>query len=237
MTRIALLAALALAAAPVAAQSDEEPPLPLSAFVDSAALHQALRAAPPAPADFKRKLILTVTLDTLGGTPAVEVVGKRYVPPAYADTMAALMRAHLRPQGRIAEARMERVWLRSGSEPYVGLVAGVIEVRPMISNRSAVMVEMDRAVVAILARRPDLAGRTSRVFLRMRINEEGVPEHVEVTRGSDLLAIGEAGRVAQRMRFRPAQLDGYPVSVLVELPLEFKFPEPAVPGAGGARRP
>jgi hypothetical protein len=142
--------------------------------------------------------------------------------------MAALMRAHLRPQGRIAEARMERVWLRSGSEPYVGLVAGVIEVRPMISNRSAVMVEMDRAVVAILARRPDLAGRTSRCSSGCASTRRGAGARRGYARlGPPGDRRGGAGCPADA--FPPRQLDGYPVSVLVELPLEFKFPEPAVP--------
>lgn len=74
LSSLALLATLGACAtaAPAAGPAPEPRPtfvkLPVSAFIDSAALHRALFAAPPAPAEFRLKPLYVVVYDSTGGS-------------------------------------------------------------------------------------------------------------------------------------------------------------------------
>lgn len=242
-TLLAVFAAFALAACAAPAPANkpsptktEDPPLPVAAFIDSAGLHQALLAAPPAPQEFTRRPIFSVRYDSTGALLEVEPIFARLAPAEYARTMAALLRAHVKPSISTTRESWQRVWLQSGATPKIAVLDDGLEVRPQMNNRVAVGRELNSAVQRLLQIRPDLAGREFTGTVSMRVTEDGLPTNSLIRRSTGVPDVDRAIiAVARTMRFSPARLDEYPVSVIVQVPVTLHFPAAQAQPAAGER--
>lgn len=247
-TLLALYAAstLAACAAPAPATSpsptrkaeeSRDPALPVAAFIDSAALHQALLTAPPAPPEFPRKSVFVVRYDSTGALLRVYSVFSRFSPEEYGLTMSTLLRAHVKPRLPVARESVQMVWLQSGATPVIAVLGSdIVEVPPEMSNRSMVARELEGAVQRLLRGRPDLAGRQVTGLVSMRVTEEGLPTNSLLRLSTGTADIDrEIIAVARSMRFSPARLGEHPVPVLVTLPVSLVFPAPPAQPATGQR--
>jgi TonB family protein len=213
--------------------ADPDPPLPVAAFIDSAALHQALLGAPLAPADFKRRPLFSVEYDSTGALKSVEPAPMRLIPAEYGRTMAALLRTHVAPRLATPRETFQRVWLQSGPTPKIEVLGNAVAVRPDINNRGVVARELGFVVQRLLQTRPGLAGRRATAQVRMRVSDAGLPESSVLERSTGDSEMDRAIiTVARTMRFSPARLDEYPVRVLVTVPITLVFPDPLTPPAG-----
>jgi TonB family protein len=213
--------------------ADPDPPLPVAAFIDSAALYQALLGAPLAPADFKRRPLFSVEYDSTGALKSVEPASARLIPAEYGRTMAALLRAHVAPRLARPRETFQRVWLQSGPTPKIEVLGNAVAVRPDINNRGVVARELGFVVQRLLQARPGLAGRRATAQVRMRVSDAGLPESSVLERSTGDSEMDRAIiSVARTMRFSPARLDEYPVRVLVTVPITLVFPDPLSPPTG-----
>jgi hypothetical protein len=213
-------------AAPAPARRPEIVELPVSAFIDSAALHQALLAAPPAPAEFRLKPLYVVVYDSTGALKEVRTMGERQFPVEYGRQMVELLRANVRPRIAATKPSVNYVWLQSGSSPRIAVDEALVEARPRLQNTSAVSRELSRASERLQRANPGLAGRSVTAQVAMRVSEEGVPEDPRLSQSTGNIQIDrEIMGVAHTMRFAPANLSGYTVKVLVQLPITLTFPQ------------
>lgn len=226
MIRTIRAALLAAACATSAGAQKAPPPLPLSAYVDSAALHQALRATlPPPPLTRGDQLLFQVSYGDSGELEEVESLACR--PPAgeYQKEMAALLRAHVRTQMEKRERDGTILRVQGGPRPRLEIARDVREDRPELIERDELRRRMDAIARRIVTQHPELKRHMSEGVLRMRIDESGAVVAPTLIQRSNLDAIN-AGylEVANSMRFRPAMINRCPVMVLVELPVTFYFP-------------
>jgi hypothetical protein len=233
---LAMLGACAAAApaAPAPQRRSSFIKLPVSAFIDSAALHQALLAAPPAPAEFRLKPLYMVVYDSTGALKDVNTISERQFPAEYGRQMVELLRANVRPRVAATKPSVNYVWLQSGSSPRIALEELLVEVRPRLQNTGAVTRELARASERLQRSNPGLAGRSVTARVSMRVSEDGVPEEPRLGQSTGSIPIDrEIMGVAQLMRFAPASLSGYAVKSLVQLPITLTFPpqqsQPASP--------
>ncbi|HEY0037041.1 MAG TPA: energy transducer TonB [Longimicrobium sp.] len=106
----------------------------------------------------------------------------------------------------------------------------IVERMPTLLNAQSLRIAMNREYPEWLK-----AGEArGTVVVRMRVSTEGVPEQVVVTSSTNP-AFNEASlRAIRSVRFRPAALNGRPVAVPVELPLQWE-PWPASSGRNPPR--
>ena len=64
------------------------------------------------------------------------------------------------------------------------------------------------------------------VMLRIHVDAQGVPTHVEVERSSGHRALDRAAvnYALKRLRFKPAERDGRPVAAIARVPVDFRLP-------------
>jgi protein TonB len=64
------------------------------------------------------------------------------------------------------------------------------------------------------------------VLLRIHVDAQGVPTHVEVERSSGHRALDRAAidYALKRLRFKPAERDGRPVAAIARVPVDFRLP-------------
>lgn len=234
------IAALLSACAPGAPAGNASPRLQtpaesdrvaLSAIVDSAGLHQALLTAPPVPAEVRRKPLFMVDYDSAGALEEVRPVSERMAPAEWARAMTAILRAHIRPSFRQGSAGSSHVvWLVSGSEPRITLVNELVERRPALANTTAVTRELSDVSKRLLEMNSIFSGRRYTAQVSMRVTETGEPLVPVIRRSSqDVRVDREILLVARHMRFVPATVEGYPVRVLVSLPITIQFPAATPP--------
>ena len=209
-----------------------EPKLALSAFIDSAGLHQALLAAPPAPADFALKPLFSVRYDSTGVLEEVEPISRRYFPAEYGRQMVEILRTHVRPRITATKETWYTVWLQSGSSPKIALLPELTEVRPVLANGPAIVRALDFASQRLQEARPELAGRRLTARVTMRVTDEGLTEALRLNMGTgDPHTDREILTIARSLRFTPASLEGHPVTVLATLPITISIPRPEPSGA------
>jgi protein TonB len=63
-------------------------------------------------------------------------------------------------------------------------------------------------------------------MLRIHVDAQGVPTHVEVERSSGHGALDRAAvnYALKRLRFKPAERDGRPVAAIARVPVDFRLP-------------
>lgn len=199
-------------------------PLALAEFVDSAALHQALAAAPPAPAGAPRRHLFWVRYDSTGALETVRAHVRAPSPGGYDSTMVALLRPHLRPQLARGRGAGEVLWLRPGSSPRISVLKSASEEQPRLTNMDALQSRMEAAAKRLVAGWPELAGREGTGVVGFTISDAGIPTGARYLSGPrspefqrEIVAIVEA------MRFRPALIEGVPVETRAELPITLTF--------------
>ncbi|HEX8359972.1 MAG TPA: energy transducer TonB [Longimicrobium sp.] len=221
----AAVAALCACAAPavLSAQGRVEH-LPVAAFIDSAGLHQALLSAPPAPARSPRRWLFSVGYDSSGALVHVKPLIPRGAAAEYATALAELLRAHTKTRIAPGEGHGEYVWLRSGSAPRVDVAEDLSEQHPELRNQAEIRGVLGRASRRLVASRQDLVGYQTTGVVSFRIGEDGVPSAVEVIRGTeDPDIVRELVAIAEAMRFIPAEIEGIPVAVLVQIPITLEL--------------
>jgi len=92
--------------------------------------------------------------------------------------------------------------------------------KPQLANRSAIVRLLQRNYPDALREQ----GKTGNVTVAMVIDPAGVPHAVRVTGSSGIPQFDEASlRVTRAMRFSPPLLNGTPVWVRVQVPVEFSL--------------
>lgn len=225
------------AAAPSPVRELLGPDLPLSAFIDSAALHQALLAAPPAPAEFRLKPLYVVVYDSTGALKDVKMMSERQFPAEYGRRMVELLRANVRPRIAATKPSVNHVWLQSGSSPRIEVQLALVEARPKLSNTATISRAMTTVAERLQQANPGLAGSQLTVEVSMLVSDEGVPEEPKILRSSGNFAVDrDLVTLARSMRFTPATVDGYAVKVHVRVPVTIIIPQPRQPSTNGPRR-
>ncbi|HEX8209183.1 MAG TPA: energy transducer TonB [Longimicrobium sp.] len=212
------------------------PRLPVSAFIDSAALHQALLAAPPAPAGFRLRPLFRVAYDSTGALKEVETISRTHFPQEYGQQMVELLRAHVRPRITTGKEEWNTVWLQSGRSPKIVAIPAVVTVRPRVANTAVVTRELTRVSQRLQQLNSTLAGRQFTAGVSMLVSEEGVPEEPRIERSTgDVQIDREILNVARMMRFTPGMVEEYPVKITVQIPISLVFPLPSVAPNGTPR--
>ncbi|HEX8213624.1 MAG TPA: energy transducer TonB [Longimicrobium sp.] len=93
-----------------------------------------------------------------------------------------------------------------------------VTVKPRLANNTAVARALEQNYGGVLRD----AGVEGLVQLRMIVGSDGRTSSIVVVRSSDAPFIAPAINVARAMRFNPAQVNGVPVRVSIELPITFR---------------
>lgn len=80
------------------------------------------------------------------------------------------------------------------------------------------------------------AGTGATVSVSLVVGRDGVPRDVQVVSTTDSAFVQPTIAALSRVRFAPAQVDGVPVSVRVELPLQWEVQEPPHPADAAAEQ-
>lgn len=94
---------------------------------------------------------------------------------------------------------------------------GGVTVKPRLANNTAVARALEQNYGGVQRD----AGLEGTVHLRMIVERDGRTSSIVVVRSSDALFNAPAINVARAMRFNPAQVNGVPVRVSIELPITF----------------
>lgn len=193
---------------------------PLWTWVDSAAVTGAASRlqAPRLPGHMKP--IFRVTFDTAGALHAVEPVYAQ-IPSAYADSVAAVLRAAAKPQP--PSRRPATFLVRVGAGPTPRVDAPDVVYRPARPRDPAGLSAALGTLAQTLMFRPGSSRQASPGFLVwMRVGADGKVdrESVRLLRGSGVQRL-DTGivEIARKTAFRPAEVDGHAASDWVVLPL------------------
>jgi TonB family protein len=235
MLRALLAAMLSVSASALAAQEAPAPAerLPLSAFVDSAALVAAVAALSPPELPDGVMPLFQVSFDSAGEATVEPVFDE--IPAGHAAAVVGALRANLAawPAGR---GGWTFVRVRAGAAPLVDRPA-VRTTGPRLADR--VFEEGLTELAQAFARREDVAEGSYRAVLRLRVRADGTPDPATVRL---VRAVGDAEldsavlALVPRMRFHPATVEGIPVRAWVRQPIRFEIPEPPPPPRGRERR-
>jgi TonB family protein len=231
LATLAILGACASTGGGRAPQMPEiETALPVAAFIDSAALHQALLGAPPVPATLTRRALFRVVYDSTGALREVEPLSRTGIPEEWGATVAGLLRRHATPRIATGKSSSQLVGLVTGASPAISVVETVVEAKPVLLNGPFVARQLSEVARRLAGTYG--AGREFHAVVSMRVDEAGVPVEPVIYRSTGQPPVDrEILAVAGRMRFRPAQISGYPVTTLVSLPINMIIPEPSLPSS------
>ena len=93
-----------------------------------------------------------------------------------------------------------------------------VAVKPQLANRSGVARALEQNYGGVLRD----AGLEGTVHLQMTVERNGHTSSIVVMRSSDAAFNTPAINVARAMRFSPAQVNGVPVRVRIDLPITFR---------------
>ncbi|HEX8453520.1 MAG TPA: energy transducer TonB [Longimicrobium sp.] len=216
MIRAAALAALL--AIPAHAQREVHP---LSSYVDSAALHAAIAAAPEGP-----RSLYWIQFDSTGALEEVRSMDCSGASGAreYREALAGLLRTHARPVHETRKATGVNVWLTPGPSARVQVARRVREDLPSLANLDEVADTMERVTKRLLRELPALRGRMAEVTVKFQVDEKGVPAQSRILTQLGIPEIDDGIHdIVDAMRFRPAMINRCPVPVLVEVPIHLEF--------------
>jgi TonB family protein len=208
------------------------PPLRVSTFIDSAALHQALLSAPPVPSGLPERALFTVSYDSTGTLKEVNAFYHPLLQREWGDTMSALLRRHLAPRLPARKAAFEFLGLASGPSPRIEVLEYRVDARPVIANGEAVARELRSFGQRLRDNKEYKPGERFRATLAVLMDPEGNTMMARVRTGTGKVDVDAAfRRIAEQMRFQPAQFSGYPVPIRATIPFEIIVPEDG-PGRG-----
>jgi TonB family protein len=215
-----LLLAGTLAAAPrlhAQAPADSKPrsrSIAISQAVDSAGLVARLRELPEPPT--AKRAVVNISFSASGEVDSVTVRSKSRVAPELLPALEEAVRASLRPQPADTLRRWSLLAVRTGKRVSLSRPE---EQKPRLSNASQVGRE-----VSGFARRNSslLADGPKAVMVQFWVTTDGRTEAAKVDLSSGVAAVDAAALdIAGIMRFDPAEIEGEPVPVLVQLPITF----------------
>ena len=119
---------------------------------------------------------------------------------------------------------LDATTLNAGRQPISDVPSFTpFDVAPLIQNREEVRATLEKEYPALL-RGAGVGGRT---IVWLQLDETGAVRRTAINQGSGHPALDQAAlRVAQAMRFTPAQLKNAPTAVWVSIPVQFNA-EPA----------
>jgi len=104
-----------------------------------------------------------------------------------------------------------------------------VEIAPHPLNAAAMAALLNTTYPAALR----LGGVSGTVKVSMVVGADGVPRDLRVTESADSAFNAPTLAAVQMLRFSPAELNDQPVSVRVELPVQWQAPAPAGPDSTG----
>ena len=100
------------------------------------------------------------------------------------------------------------------------------EVKPRLRNRREIEARLTEVASRYAASRPEAAGRTETIVLKLIVTSGGGSDRVEVaSTGCDPALVEEVIGIGAGMRFRAARIDSIPIPVLITIPITIRFPE------------
>lgn len=192
--------------------------------MDSIALVEALRAAPPpppgrVPSDF------FMTFDPDGNAVVVEPAFEG-LPREYAEEMTRLLRAHVRTLALPSAPCGMNIRLHGGATPTVAYARYRRQTPPRLVNGSAVQRQLARSLEGL---KPPLPPRRGPVvgMVSIALARDGGITEVYLLEGTGRLDLDvETVRIAKMMRFAPARIDGQAVPTMATMPISFSYEEP-----------
>lgn len=219
------------------------PPMPLTAFLDSAALVRAVSTLPVPDLPRGVKPLFKVAFDSTGAVDEVTPVFDQ-IPASFAGPVVAAIRANLKNQSPSREPIHAHVRVVAGPEPLVDRPRIVVR-EPVLANEGGIRDRIgqlsarfgDRVGGAAIAqpragflRRLLMGSRPSwsaRFFVRMRVLKDGAVDtgSIEILHSSsrDEEVNDAVADLVGQMRFRPATVEGIPASVWVTLPIILQY--------------
>ena len=196
----------------------------MHAFLDSISLHSALAALPSSPAEKRTSRVFVVEFDSTGKAQPVLPAVPRAMPAGYRDAVAPLVQAALRPIAPSRNGWRSLILVDAGKEPRIEEVRLPIR-EPRVANQHALEQALFEQAQRLVNQDTTLVGRTFRVHIAMRVDEDGVASSSGISLSSDVAAVDSAALVAVRViRFHPGLLDEEPAPARVVLPIRFVFP-------------
>lgn len=193
---------------------------PLTAYVDSAALHAALAGISP-PASGEITPVFTVEFGPDGALVRIEPF--RGLDAAYAGAVVRALTHHVRPQRSSGASSSIHLHVVAGPSPRIAQVEAAAVTPPAVSNMGRIAALLEDAMRVHRAQLEGLGGGRTAV-VDLRVLENGRVEDVRIVTSTGSAVLDrEALKVAARVRFRPAMLNGRPVPARAVLPLRFQF--------------
>ena len=193
---------------------------PLTAYVDSAALHAALSVIAPLPGE-EVAPVFTVEFGADGALVHIEPAPS--LAREYADEVVKALTAHVRRQRSTGASTSIHLHVIAGPAPRIARVEPAAVTPPAVSNMGRIAALLEDAMRVHRAQLEGLGGgRTAVVDLRVLENGRVEDARIVASTGSAVLD-REALKVAARARFRPAMLNGRAVRVRAVLPLRFQL--------------
>jgi TonB family protein len=196
----------------------------MHAFLDSISLHSALTALPASPAERRTSRVFVVEFDSTGKAQPVVPAVPRAMPVSYHDAVAPLIQAALRPIAPSRTGWRSLILVDAGNEPKIQEVRLPAR-EPRVANARALEQVLFEHAQRLVNLDTTLIGRTLRVHISMRVDEEGIASASGIALSSDIAAVDSAALDAVRViRFHPGLLDEEPAPARVVLPIRFVFP-------------
>jgi TonB family protein len=168
-----------------------------------------------------REFHIVTSTDSVLHAPALAALSVLRFAPAEVDGRPVNVRVELPIQWQVPAPAPQAPEVDAAPAPE----KDVVERMPMMLNLRSLRDAMYRDYPEWLKS----AESRGTVNVRMRVSAEGVPGEAVITSSTNPEFNAASLRVIRVVRFRPAALDGRPVAVWVELPLQWE-PWPASPG-------
>ncbi|HEU4453983.1 MAG TPA: TonB family protein [Longimicrobium sp.] len=217
----AILLALGAFATPAAAQDNGVAPPgmppPASFFIDSAAAVRALAALPAVELPEGLPPLFALTFDSTGAVERAEGVFQQ-LPAAFTGPVSSIIRAHARRQMPSSDPPGTYLRIVTGAGAVIERPSFVRWTQPAAINAAAIARRLEPVVV----RRMEAVGPEGvRLHVGARVLADGTVDTASVkvvgTSGDDELD-RQTALAFRQMRFRPATVEGIPVSAWVTVP-------------------
>lgn len=200
------------ASPPTSRLGQQSRPPSVETWVDSAALHSELvrLSGPEAGA-----IVFAVRYSSAGQLERVGPIFQGY-PNGYVRPLESALRAHLRPQSG-SEETSASILVQGGASPLIRFVRlGRNQAAPALRNTREVAAAIGRTTQTLV----NTQGGT--VLMDGVVTVDGTLAAPTVTRSSGSAELDSAAlRIAQVMRFSPAQIDGAAVQATTAFPVTF----------------
>jgi TonB family protein len=174
-----------------------------------------------------RDVQVVSTTDSAFVQPTIAALSRLRFTPGQVDGTPVNVRVELPLEWAVqepphpAEAAAEQLRARAGAagpDTTGAYEVRMVETPPRPTNVGDMVRAMEQYYPAPLRG----AGATGSVTVRIRVDVDGRPTQMQILHSTDRGFDDATMRVVRRLRFHPARLDGVPVPVWVELPIEWR---------------